>query len=251
MVTQNTEYRRSGLSVPGGQGLGQVRRAGSMVLDPVCGAGTTAAAALRLGRRFIAIDSSADAIDTTWKRLMTQIRAGDYRPVLKHNGQRVGVHRIRGLAPGEGGPVPEWDSGDSYVVHGDALAVLRTMPDSFVDLVYLDPPFFSQKEYGNKTGKGFSDVWAWDDAAEGRLVELSELAEESCAGGPDQLRDIVVLVKRMDPDLAAYLSWAALLLVECRRVMGSQEWELTDLGPVSIAGLEWPFSAPVTPGKRA
>lgn len=56
----NVNYRHSGLAVPGGQGLGQLRYPGDMVLDPVCGSGT--AAALRLGRRFIVIDSNPEAM---------------------------------------------------------------------------------------------------------------------------------------------------------------------------------------------
>ena len=63
------EYRNTGLAVPGGQGLGEVHYAGDLVLDPVCGSGSTAAAALRLGRRFIVIDSNPDAVDVAWQRL--------------------------------------------------------------------------------------------------------------------------------------------------------------------------------------
>lgn len=42
---------------------------GDLVLDPFCGSGTTAAAAHRLGRDWIAIDSSQVAIDITRRRL--------------------------------------------------------------------------------------------------------------------------------------------------------------------------------------
>jgi hypothetical protein len=43
---------------------------GDLVLDPYCGSGTTAIVAERLGRRWIAGDSSAWAIHTTRKRLL-------------------------------------------------------------------------------------------------------------------------------------------------------------------------------------
>ena len=42
---------------------------GDLVLDPFCGSGTTALVAARLGRRFVTIDASPIAIETTKKRL--------------------------------------------------------------------------------------------------------------------------------------------------------------------------------------
>jgi len=33
------------------------------------------------------------------------------------------------------------------IVQGDNLKVMKEIPDKFVDLIYLDPPFFSQKNY--------------------------------------------------------------------------------------------------------
>jgi site-specific DNA-methyltransferase (adenine-specific) len=44
----------------------------SFVLDPMCGSGTTAAVAARLGRQFVAIDQSELAFETAKKRLMAQ-----------------------------------------------------------------------------------------------------------------------------------------------------------------------------------
>ena len=42
---------------------------GETVCDPYLGGGTTAVAAVKLGRRFIGIDRDADAIDITRRRL--------------------------------------------------------------------------------------------------------------------------------------------------------------------------------------
>ena len=44
---------------------------------------------------------------------------------------------------------------------GDNLAILRQLPDASVDLVYLDPPFFSNRTY---------EV-IWGDAGERRSFE--------------------------------------------------------------------------------
>lgn len=153
-------YRNSGVAVPGE--LAERTGPGDLVLDPMCGSGTTAAACLQLGRRFIVIDQEPAAIEVTWERIQLQILRGDYKRVIKPCGERVGVHRVVWQS---WLPAPDWDNGDSYVVLGDMLDVCKTIPDGTVDLVYMDPPFASQRDYEGKRG-GFSDTWEWDDEAE-------------------------------------------------------------------------------------
>jgi site-specific DNA-methyltransferase (adenine-specific) len=53
---------------------------------------------------------------------------------------------------------------DAKVLHGDCLELLRDIQSETVDLVYLDPPFFTgkiQKLKAHKQGKEFSfkDIW--------------------------------------------------------------------------------------------
>lgn len=43
-----------------------------LVLDPMCGSGTTAAVANRLGRRWVAVDQSKAALDTARARLLKE-----------------------------------------------------------------------------------------------------------------------------------------------------------------------------------
>jgi len=62
--------------------------------------------------------------------------------------------------------------------YGDNLPILREyIPDSSVDLVYLDPPFNSSRNYNilfkDEHGKeadaqitAFEDTWHWNDGAE-------------------------------------------------------------------------------------
>lgn len=56
------------------------------------------------------------------------------------------------------------------VIHlGDCLDVIEAMPQESVDLVYADPPFFTQRVHGMETRDGsthysFSDIW--EDAGE-------------------------------------------------------------------------------------
>ena len=51
--------------------------------------------------------------------------------------------------------------------YGDNLPILRDMPDESVDLIYLDPPFNSNRAYNviypDDLGQitAFEDTWAW------------------------------------------------------------------------------------------
>jgi DNA modification methylase len=55
--------------------------------------------------------------------------------------------------------------GVNRLILGDNLDVLKTLPDNFADLVYLDPPFFSNRNYEVIWGdsgeiRSFQDRWA-------------------------------------------------------------------------------------------
>ena len=73
------------------------------------------------------------------------------------------------------------------IEHGPAHVLLRTLPARSVDMVYADPPFFTQREWA-AAGGGFSDVWRWDEAAERRLAALGS----RCPARADLLQAIVV-----------------------------------------------------------
>ena len=45
------------------------------------------------------------------------------------------------------------------VVCKDNLELLKELPSESVDLVYIDPPFFTQRNFKNKEGVGFEDKW--------------------------------------------------------------------------------------------
>jgi len=69
---------------------------------------------------------------------------------------------------------------------GDNLEVMRTLPDEFVDLIYLDPPFFSNRQYNV----------IWGDEAEKRSFE-----------------------DRWDGGIEVYISWMKDRLYEMRRIL--------------------------------
>jgi site-specific DNA-methyltransferase (adenine-specific) len=116
--------------------------------------------------------------------------------------------------------------GDLYC--GDNLEVMRQhVATESVDLVYLDPPFNSDRTY-NVLSRGsqprevaFVDSWSWDDDAERAFGELTGRAPDG-VDVPAPLREVmralgVFLAKHQD--MMAYLSMMAIRLVEMRRVL--------------------------------
>lgn len=113
----------------------------------------------------------------------------------------------------------------STLWYGDNLQVLREhVPDESVDLVYLDPPFNSNRAYNVifRGPKGidsasqiqaFDDTWTWTDATN---VALADLARANV-----RVHALVdALVRSIGQnDLTAYLVMMALRLVELHRVM--------------------------------
>jgi site-specific DNA-methyltransferase (adenine-specific) len=77
--------------------------------------------------------------------------------------------------------------------YGDNLAVLRTLPDACIDLIYADPPFNSGRDYG-----AYDDRWASMGAylafMAARLVELWRV-----------LKDTGTLYLHCDPTASHYL----------------------------------------------
>ena len=52
---------------------------------------------------------------------------------------------------------PELDEGGVRLICGDAIEAMRTLPDSSVDLIATDPPYFKVK--------GEAWDWQWDNPA--------------------------------------------------------------------------------------
>lgn len=111
--------------------------------------------------------------------------------------------------------------------YGDNLDVLRKeIPNESVDLIYLDPPFNSNRSYNvlfkSHTGtesqaqiEAFDDTWHWSTQTE---VALTELA----LGGydPDVVRAVTAMRDMLGPnDVLAYLVMMTPRLVELRRVL--------------------------------
>lgn len=116
----------------------------------------------------------------------------------------------------------------NHLYYGDNLAVLREhIRHETVDLIYLDPPFNSNRNYNvlfkDESGKqaesqimAFEDTWHWGATAEQTYQELviGDHASERVGKTIAALREIVGTNQVM-----AYLVMMAARLVELHRVL--------------------------------
>src|SRR5215208_112637 len=100
--------------------------------------------------------------------------------------------------------------------YGDNLHVLREqIQKESVDLIYLDPPFNSKRDYNLlfKSPKGhkseaqieaFEDTWHWNEQAEREFEELLHQPNTNVSAMMQALRDFLG-----ENDLMAYLTMMA------------------------------------------
>ena len=105
----------------------------------------------------------------------------------------------------------------STIWTGDNLAVLRGMNDACGDLIYLDPPFNSNRNYeapiGSKAaGASFKDAWTLDDVD---VCEHGELADRKPAAYA------VIEAARLahGKGMQSYLIFMAVRLLEMHRIL--------------------------------
>jgi site-specific DNA-methyltransferase (adenine-specific) len=105
----------------------------------------------------------------------------------------------------------------NVLYYGDNLDILREhIPDESIDLIYLDPPFNSNRSYNvlfRESGgasseaqiEAFEDTWQWGQAAQGAYEEVMT--------GPHQrvARMLQSMVESLGHnDVTAYLSMMAI-----------------------------------------
>ena len=110
---------------------------------------------------------------------------------------------------------PNFASGTVWT--GDNLPVLRGINDACVDLIYLDPPFNSNRNYeapiGSKAaGASFKDAWTLDDID---VHEHGELADRN----PAAYSVIEAARQAHGKGMQSYLIFMAVRLIELRRVL--------------------------------
>jgi site-specific DNA-methyltransferase (adenine-specific) len=118
-------------------------------------------------------------------------------------------------------------TGLNRLFYGDNLDVMRaSIATESVDLVYLDPPFNSNRNYNvlfkHKTGneaqaqiEAFNDTWTWSQDAERTYQDLIT------GGAPAKVADAIEAMRRLvgDNDVLAYLVMMTPRLVELHRVL--------------------------------
>lgn len=111
---------------------------------------------------------------------------------------------------------------DCTLWFGDCLRVLtdaRAVEPQSVDLIYLDPPFNSKRDYNIVHESGtqetmFGDTWAWGDEQE---VGLDYIQKQDVATSK-LLDNLLDFTDGMKP-LQAYLAFMAPRLLACREVL--------------------------------
>lgn len=117
----------------------------------------------------------------------------------------------------------------NQLFYGDNLEVLqRDVPSGSVDLVYLDPPFNSNRNYNVIFGQhvrvdsadaaqiqAFGDTWVWTPSTDQQYEELVS------GGLPNKVADALVAMRTLltENDAMAYLVNMAPRLVELHRVL--------------------------------
>jgi len=114
----------------------------------------------------------------------------------------------------------------NVLYYGDNLDILRKyIPDNSVDLVYLDPPFNSKKDYNilfKENGgveseaqiKAFTDTWHWTQMAENTYHDIVTNGPLKVGQLTGALHDAVG-----QNDIMAYLVMMTARLIELHRVL--------------------------------
>src|SRR6266849_7876891 len=109
---------------------------------------------------------------------------------------------------------------ENTLFYGDNLNILRQyIPDESVDLIYLDPPFNSSRNYNvlfkDESGTeseaqitAFEDTWHWNDIAEQTYSDLVTLA-------PDHISRMIEALRKSigSNQMMAYLVMMAARLI--------------------------------------
>ena len=115
---------------------------------------------------------------------------------------------------------------NNILYFGDNLDILREhIADESIDLIYLDPPFNSKRDYNLlfKTPKGhaseaqitaFEDSWHWGEQAEHEFEEILHQANTDAAEMIQSLRRFL-----HENDMLAYLVMMCKRLLELHRVL--------------------------------
>ena len=124
--------------------------------------------------------------------------------------------------------------GPRQLLYGDNLTIMRNMKSESVDLIYLDPPFNSQRSYNliykQATGlpvpeqeEAFCDAWEMDAEKEAMARDMPIMLQQN--GVDDGLVSFwqawIKALRNTQPRLLAYLVYMSYRLYEMRRILRS------------------------------
>lgn len=118
--------------------------------------------------------------------------------------------------------------------YGDNLTIMRMLPADSVDLIYLDPPFNSNRSYNllykNTTGlpipeqiEAFCDTWELDYEKSEMAYDIPNIMQKY--GIKNDVVQfwyyLVLALKSTNPKLLAYLVYMTIRLIEMHRILKS------------------------------
>ena len=104
------------------------------------------------------------------------------------------------------------------IFHGDNLDFLRNINSASVDLIATDPPFNKNKDFHaasntKAAGASFTDRWHWDDDV------LPQWQDSLKDDKPETWHFINGVRGAGHDDMAAFLCWLGVRLMECHRIL--------------------------------
>ena len=120
----------------------------------------------------------------------------------------------------------------NYLYYGDCFSIMQEWPNACIDLIYLDPPFNSNRQYSaiykDETGRplpdqveAFCDMWELDSERERAIRTMPVLMREN--GLDDSVAELWRLwmqaLRGTQPRLLAYLSYMAQRLLIMKRLL--------------------------------
>ena len=134
----------------------------------------------------------------------------------------------------ESKPDCKMEVGVNTLYYGDCLTIMQQMAEESIDLIYLDPPFNSKRNYHtiykDHTGnplpeqvEAFCDQWLLDSARKEAIEKLQQTMIESRIGIDHHSAELVhTLVDKLQdtqPGLAAYLSYMTERLIWMKKLL--------------------------------
>ena len=171
----------------------------------------------------LALDDVRPLLEILWQQLPAEYTAGlsfaAFCPLEPEPDPEPPQPARAGAAPARGTtimPTPNFANRTLY--HGDNLAFLRGMNSGTVQLIATDPPFNKNRDFhatpdSLAAGAGFQDRWRWEQDVHPDW--LDQIKDDWPAV------DAVVETAKLayGPDMAAFLAFMAVRLLEMRRVL--------------------------------